>query len=118
MGRGGLRAKEGQPAKETQEGRSGRSEEALKSAVQGRHSYWCLILWSHEKWVVSGGFGSRNSFRSLMAAGPRAERVDEWVGSEKGETACVSTVLLLVWVEPLRPLGKTVPLWVEAVPSG
>lgn len=53
-----------------------------------------------------------------MAAGPGAERVEEWVGSEKGETACVHAVLLLGWVEPLSPLGKTVPLWVEAVPSG
>ena len=53
-----------------------------------------------------------------MAAGPRAERVEEWVGSEKGETVRVDTVLLLIWVEPLRPLGKTVPLWEEAVPSG
>lgn len=53
-----------------------------------------------------------------MAAGPRAERVEEWVGSEKGETVRVDTVLLLIWVEHLRPLGKTVPLWVEAVPSG
>lgn len=116
VGWGGLRAKEGQPARRLR-GAGQEGQRKPSECSSGRHDYWCLVCGA--TWEVGRVWWQQEQFQKLD--GCWAQSREGWTSGwevRKEKQHVSGTVLLLVWLEPLRPLGKTVPLWVEAVPSG